>query len=149
VTAASRGLGFASARALAAEGCRVAISSSDEQRIQAAASALRDEGYDVVARVADVRQADQCRDLVAWATAALGGRVPSVILFPSSGSVSAIGEYLVRLRDDGHRPVVAAMGPSSSETAGEHGWPPDVVAPSAEVGAFVQTVTRFVLENGA
>jgi 3-oxoacyl-[acyl-carrier protein] reductase len=73
VTAASRGLGFASARALAAEGCRVAISSSDEQRIQAAASALRDEGYDVVARVADVRQADQCRDLVAWATEALGG----------------------------------------------------------------------------
>ena len=73
VTAASRGLGFASARALAAEGCSVAISSSDEQRIQAAASALRDEGYDVVARVADVRQADQCRDLVAWATAALGG----------------------------------------------------------------------------
>jgi 3-oxoacyl-[acyl-carrier protein] reductase len=73
VTAASRGLGFASARALAAEGCRVAISSSDEQRIQAAASALRDEGYDVAARVADIRQADQCRDLVAWATATLGG----------------------------------------------------------------------------
>jgi 3-oxoacyl-[acyl-carrier protein] reductase len=73
VTAASRGLGFASAQALAAEGCRVAISSSDEQRIQAAASSLRDEGYDVVARAADVRQADQCRDLVAWATAALGG----------------------------------------------------------------------------
>jgi 3-oxoacyl-[acyl-carrier protein] reductase len=73
VTAASKGLGFASARALAAEGCRVAISSSDEQRIQAAASSLRHEGYDVVARVADVRQADQCRDLVAWATATLGG----------------------------------------------------------------------------
>lgn len=73
MTAASRGLGFASARALAAEGCRVAISSSDEQRIQAAASSLRHEGYDVVARVADVRQADQCRDLVAWATATLGG----------------------------------------------------------------------------
>jgi 3-oxoacyl-[acyl-carrier protein] reductase len=73
VTAASRGLGFASARALAAEGCRVAISSSDEQRIQAAAGALRKEGYDVVARVADVRQADQCRDLVEWATGTLGG----------------------------------------------------------------------------
>ena len=73
MTAASRGLGYASARALAAEGCRVAIASSDEDRIQAAASALRDEGYDVVARVADLRQADQCRDLVAWATATLGG----------------------------------------------------------------------------
>jgi 3-oxoacyl-[acyl-carrier protein] reductase len=73
VTAASRGLGFASARALAAEGCRVAISSSDEARLQAAAEALRQGGHDVVARVADLRRADQCRDLVAWATEILGG----------------------------------------------------------------------------
>jgi hydroxymethylbilane synthase len=82
------------------------------------------------------------------AAAALGERVPTAILFPSSGSVGAIGEYLGRLRDHGHRPVVAAMGPSSSEAAGARGWPPDVTAPSAEIGAFVQTVTRFVLENG-
>jgi len=73
VTAASRGLGFASARALAAEGCRVAIASSDDARIAAAARALRKEGHDVVARVADLRQADQCRELVEWATATLGG----------------------------------------------------------------------------
>ncbi len=73
VTAASRGLGFATARALAAEGCRVAISSSDEKRIQAAAQTLREEGHDVVARVADISQADQCRDLVEWATTTLGG----------------------------------------------------------------------------
>ena len=73
VTAASRGLGFASARALAAEGCRVAIASSNEERIQAAANTLRQEGHDVVARVADLRHADQCRDLVEWATATLGG----------------------------------------------------------------------------
>src|SRR2546423_3940225 len=73
VTAASRGLGFASARALAAEGCRVVISSSDEQRIAAAAQTLRNEGHDVVARVADVRQADQCRNLVEWAVSSLGG----------------------------------------------------------------------------
>jgi 3-oxoacyl-[acyl-carrier protein] reductase len=73
VTAASRGLGFASARALAAEGCRVAISSSDEDRIQTAARKLREEGHDVVARVADLRQADQCRDLVEWAITTLGG----------------------------------------------------------------------------
>jgi len=63
----------ASARALAAEGCRVAISSSDEQRIEAAAKTLRDEGFDVVARVADVREPDQCRNLVEWAVATLGG----------------------------------------------------------------------------
>jgi 3-oxoacyl-[acyl-carrier protein] reductase len=51
----------------------VAIASSNEERIQAAANTLRREGYDVVARVADLRQADQCRDLVEWATATLGG----------------------------------------------------------------------------
>ena len=68
-----------------------------------------------------------------------------MILFPSPGSVSAITDYLSGLRGGGHRPLVAAMGASSSATAGEHGWPPDVVAPSPEVGAFVQSVTRFVL----
>ena len=50
----------------------MAISSSNEERIQAAARTLREEGHDVVARVADLRQADQCRDLVTWATATLG-----------------------------------------------------------------------------
>jgi len=51
----------------------VAISSSDEERIEAAARMLRKEGHDVVARVADIRQADQCRDLVDWALTTLGG----------------------------------------------------------------------------
>ncbi len=117
---------------------RVFLLPRTQERPSRIAPALRDAGAEVV-EAPDSDAAD----------AALGGRVPTAILFPSSGSVAAITEYLVRLRDDGHRPVVAAMGPSSSETAGAHGWPPDVVAPSAEVGAFVQTVTRFVLENGA
>jgi 3-oxoacyl-[acyl-carrier protein] reductase len=73
VTAASRGLGFACARALAAEGCRVVISSGNEEHIQAAAAVLRTEGHDVVARVADLKQADQCRDLVDWAASTMGG----------------------------------------------------------------------------
>jgi 3-oxoacyl-[acyl-carrier protein] reductase len=73
VTAASRGLGFATARALAAEGCRVVICSSDKTRIQAATQTLRDEGHDVVAQVADVSQAAQCRDLIDWAMTTLGG----------------------------------------------------------------------------
>jgi hydroxymethylbilane synthase len=117
---------------------RVFLLPRTQDRPSRIAPALRDAGAEVVeAGTSDA------------ADAALAGRVPSVILFPSSGSVGAITEYLGRLRSGGHRPVVAAMGPSSSETAGAHGWPPDVVAPSAEVGAFVQTVTRFVLENGS
>jgi 3-oxoacyl-[acyl-carrier protein] reductase len=73
VTAASKGLGFASARALAAEGCRVAISSSDAQHLKAAADQLNRESHQVQSRVADIRQADQCEALVEWAVATLGG----------------------------------------------------------------------------
>ena len=73
VTAASKGLGFASARALAAEGCSVAISSSNAQHLEAAAQALRQDGHEVHARVADLRQAAQCVSLAEWAVATLGG----------------------------------------------------------------------------
>ncbi len=58
VAAASSGLGFAIARALAAEGCRVAISSSDRDRIDAAASRIgSDLGVEVRADVCDVTEA--------------------------------------------------------------------------------------------
>jgi hypothetical protein len=115
---------------------RVFLLPRTQDRPSRIAPALRDAGA-VVVEATDSAGAAQ----------ALAGRVPSAILFPSSGSVSAIAGYLGTLRSDGYRPVVAAMGPSSSATAGELGWPPDVIAPSAEVGAFVQSVTRFVLEN--
>ncbi|MBV8299063.1 MAG: hydroxymethylbilane synthase [Candidatus Eremiobacteraeota bacterium] len=117
---------------------RVFLLPRTQDRPSRIAPALRDAGAEVV----------EAPDS-ATAAAALAGRVPAVILFPSSGSVGAVAEYLGGLRARGHRPLVAAMGPSSSETAGAHGWPPDVVAPAAEVGAFVQSVTRFVLENGS
>ncbi len=117
---------------------RVVLLPRTQDRPSRIAPALRDAGAEVV------EAADS-----GTARAELDGRVPSMILFPSSGSVGAITEYLDGLRDAGHRPVVAAMGPASSQTAGDHGWPPDVVAPSAEVGVFVQSVTRFLLEHGA
>jgi hydroxymethylbilane synthase len=100
------------------------------------APALRDAGAEVV-EAADSQAA----------RAALGGRLPSAILFPSSGSVAAITDYLAGLRDTGVRPVVAAMGPASSSSADACGFPPDVIAPNAEVGTFVQTVTRYLLEH--
>ena len=73
VTAASKGLGRAIAAALLAEGCRVAICSSDEGRIQAAAAELRAGGGEVHAMAADIAQPDECADLVDWALHALGG----------------------------------------------------------------------------
>ncbi len=102
------------------------------------ASALREAGAEVV------EAADS-----AAARAALGERVPSAILFPSTGSVRTVAEYLTGLRAGGRRPAVAAMGAPSSAAADEQGWPPDVVAPAGDVGAFLHTVTRYVLENGA
>ena len=72
-----------------------------------------------------------------------------MILVPSSGAVGAIAGYLSTLGRSGERPLVAAMGPASAKAAADAGWPPDVVAPSAEVGAFVQTVLLTMLENGA
>jgi 3-oxoacyl-[acyl-carrier protein] reductase len=64
---------LASARALAAEGCRIAISSSNQAHLEAAVETLRSAGYDVVARVADLRKADQCRELAEWAMTTMGG----------------------------------------------------------------------------
>ena len=115
---------------------RVFLLPRTQDRPSRIAPALRDAGAEVV----------EASDSAA-ATRALAGRVPSAILFPSSGSIDAIATYLGTLRSSGFRPVVAAMGPTSSAAAGEQGWPPDVVAPSAEIGAFVQSVTRFILEN--
>lgn len=55
VAAASGGLGFAIARSLAAEGCRVSISSRDADRIGEAAARIREEtGAEVTGVVCDV-----------------------------------------------------------------------------------------------
>jgi hydroxymethylbilane synthase len=98
------------------------------------AAALREAGAEVVEAVDG-----------AAAGAALAGRTPNAILFPSSGSVRAIAAYLAERH--AARPIVAAMGPASAAAAAEAGWPADVVAPDADVAAFVHTVTHFVLEH--
>jgi hypothetical protein len=39
------------------------------------------------------------------------------------------------------------MGDASSAAASAAGFPPDVIATEATVGAFVQSVTRYVIEG--
>ena len=74
VMAASRGLGYASALGLAREGCRLIICSRDQERIEAAAAAIRKEtGADVKALVADVSSASEAKRLVDAAVSAYGG----------------------------------------------------------------------------
>ena len=58
VAAASGGLGFAIARALGAEGCRVGICGRDGFRIERAAASLRDgTGSEIIPAVVDVSEA--------------------------------------------------------------------------------------------
>lgn len=72
--AASRGLGFASARALAREGCDLVVCSRDDARIRAAADEIRQEsGRTVHAVVADVSGASEGARLVQTAVDSLGG----------------------------------------------------------------------------
>lgn len=79
VAAASKGLGYASAAALAAEGVRVAICSRDRGRVESAASEI---GRDAVPIVADVSTAEGAGGFVEQAEKALG---PIDILVPNAG----------------------------------------------------------------
>lgn len=74
VTGASAGLGYASARALAAEGARVAVVSRDRARIESAAARLREEtGAEVIPLVGDVSEEGTAARVVEATTQAFGG----------------------------------------------------------------------------
>jgi len=74
VTGASRGLGYAIARALSVEGCDVAINSRNLASVQSAAASISAEtGGKVVALPGDVTGADAPERLVHQAAEALGG----------------------------------------------------------------------------
>ena len=72
--AASRGLGFACARALAREGCALVVCSRDESRIRAAAESIAQEtDASVHAIASDVSAESEARRLVDAAVTRLGG----------------------------------------------------------------------------
>ena len=64
ITGSSRGLGKASAFALAEEGCQVVICSRGEETLNQAVAEAEGKGYKVLGIVADVAQADDAQDLV-------------------------------------------------------------------------------------
>jgi 3-oxoacyl-[acyl-carrier protein] reductase len=70
VTAASKGLGYASAKALAEEGAKVAINARDADRLSEAAAAL---GPEVLALPGDVTEPDEPSRLVAATVERFGG----------------------------------------------------------------------------
>jgi 3-oxoacyl-[acyl-carrier protein] reductase len=73
VAAGSSGLGLGSARALAAEGVRVALCGRDRARVDAAVATLQEAGGDVVGLVADVSTPGGATGFVEAAAEALGG----------------------------------------------------------------------------
>jgi 3-oxoacyl-[acyl-carrier protein] reductase len=74
VTGSSRGLGYATALALAKEGCRVAINGRDEAKVSAAAQAIAAEtGAQVIGLAGDVSDPEVPARLVGEAARAFGG----------------------------------------------------------------------------
>ena len=74
VTGSSRGLGYATALALAREGCRVAINSRDEVKVSAAAQVITGEtGAQVIGLAGDVAAPDVPERLVGESARAFGG----------------------------------------------------------------------------
>jgi len=74
VTGSSRGLGYATALALAKDGCKVAINGRDEAKIKSAAEKLSKEtGIQVIGLAGDVALADDPAKLVQQAAEAFGG----------------------------------------------------------------------------
>jgi 3-oxoacyl-[acyl-carrier protein] reductase len=87
VAGASKGLGFAVAKALAAEGAKVSLSSRDAAAANAAAEKIRSEtGADVLAMAADVTSADA---LAAWHAATIERFGGVDKLFTNSGGPPA------------------------------------------------------------
>jgi 3-oxoacyl-[acyl-carrier protein] reductase len=73
ITGSSRGIGLATARAFAAEGCRVVLSGRSAASLADAEAALRADGVTALAQVADVTTADGAVSAVQAAVGAFGG----------------------------------------------------------------------------
>jgi 3-oxoacyl-[acyl-carrier protein] reductase len=73
VTGSSRGIGLATAKAFAAEGCRLVLSARSADALRQAEAELRASGAMVAGEVADVTKPDDAARLVQAAVTAFGG----------------------------------------------------------------------------
>jgi 3-oxoacyl-[acyl-carrier protein] reductase len=73
ITGSSRGIGLATAKAFAGEGCRIMLSARSAEQLQAAETALRDIGAAVAAHTADVGDPADAARLIDTVTAVYGG----------------------------------------------------------------------------
>ncbi len=105
VTGASRGIGLATATALAAEGAAVALVARGAADLDAAAAALTATGATAVALTADTRDDASVRAMVEAAVAALGG-VDILVNAAAQPSGNAVVPALADLPDDALRAEV-------------------------------------------
>ena len=73
ITGSSRGIGWATAKAFAAEGCRVMLSGRTTEQLREAETKLRATGAVVAAHPGDVGNPDHARGLIQATVAAFGG----------------------------------------------------------------------------
>jgi 3-oxoacyl-[acyl-carrier protein] reductase len=145
VAAASTGLGYASAAALAAEGVRVAICGRDRERIEAAAAAI---GAGCIPLVADVGNAEGAAAFVEAATEALGGLD---ILVTNAGGPPA-GDFASTPVDaypqalDLNLMSVVAMCKAAVPAMQERGWGRVAAITSVSVR---QPIANLILSNTA
>jgi 3-oxoacyl-[acyl-carrier protein] reductase len=100
VGGASRGLGFAIARALAVEGCRVAVASSNPDHIAAAAASLRQQtGAEILPAVVDFSQPGAT---TAWLDDVAGRWGGLDLVVPNTGGAPA-GRFVDAGPDDWDR----------------------------------------------
>src|SRR5262249_15729849 len=83
ITGGSRGMGFACARAFAAEGAHVSIASRSEENLEAARQTLSREGFKVNVARADFSDATETHAAVAQTEKVLG---PIDVLINSAGA---------------------------------------------------------------
>ena len=73
VTGSTRGIGLATAKAFAAEGCRIMLSARSTEQLRETETTLRATGAEVAAHAADVTRPDGAARLIEAAVAAYGG----------------------------------------------------------------------------
>ena len=108
ITGGSRGIGFAVAEALAAEGAAVGLVARDAAGLAAAAGRLESRGVPVATAVADVTDTPQLKRAVDDIAAALGGLDH---LVANAGGTVGPGQPHQRGRRRFHRDVRAQRGP--------------------------------------
>ncbi|MBB4632406.1 SDR family NAD(P)-dependent oxidoreductase [Sphingosinicella soli] len=114
---AARGIGMATAEALAREGCDIAIAARSEDGVKDAVANLRKYGTNVVGKAVNVKKADDYKDWLAWAIEALDGC-----------------DILI--------PITSAGGGMGSEKYWQNAFEVDVMGPVRAVEAVLPTMTE-------